>query len=316
MNSAFVPYPEGNLPADLWATQVSGTSKGIFSASESALVQLTASSTNGFQYWLTVGAAKDHLEELSMNFSGANRPAGKAYNKAFDELIEHMPRLKKLHEKDKGTVSRALWMHRNRAALEEWHGNLEEHEQLRCNHPRIVKERFERRDELEFEDAEGKKDQSKQPKDKKPSRADLLQRELDQIRAYVIELESENERLAGEKADLSAQYDELLRENEALVKANRQLHGKNTELTGRIKNLATAPIPGKPSINGHADPEPRRGRRKPDYPWMEIKIGEWFDVPGGKQSNVAVRASYYLRAYHRRFTTTKLDNAVRVTRTA
>ena len=101
---------------DPWST-LTGADRGVLEKGEASLVQLKAVTTKGFWYWLDVGAAKERLEELAQNMSGANRPAGKAYNAAFDTLIERLPHLKRLHEKDKGTVSRALWMHRNREAL-------------------------------------------------------------------------------------------------------------------------------------------------------------------------------------------------------
>jgi len=279
---------------DLWAA-LSGSDRGVIEKGEAALVQLQAAAVHGFAYWLDVGAAKDRLEEAAINLSGANRPAGKAYNSAFKVLIGRLPHLKQLHEDDKGTLSRALWMHRNRAALEEWHGNLEEHEQLRCNHPRIVKDRYEKGDG-EAEDGEDVKT-PKLPKPKKPSVADMLQKELDGLKAYIIELVKDNEALRAENSDLIGRNNELVVEIEALSNGLRELEGAKASFPIAEQPPATArkPKARRQRFVHTSERRPRnRGNDKTDgrrkYNWG-VAIGESFVVKGVPQPRLAALAS-------------------------
>jgi hypothetical protein len=293
MTTAIATIPEP--PLDPWSI-LTGSDRAVCEKCEASLVQLKAATTQGFWHWLDVGAAKDRLEQLAMNLSGANQPAGKAYNIAFDGLIAHLPHLKKLHEKDKGTVSRALWMHRNRAELEAWHGELEEHEQLRCNHPRVVKERFEHRHDPESDDANGQKD--KKPKEKKPTAADLqiaaLKREIDELKVLVMELEAELNRVSGELKDAIARRDDLVIECAEIGRKNENQRQIIAELSGEPsqprRKPRTLPLddPNRPRNKGKTG-------RPPKLPWYTTAVGESFPVTGYKLSDVKRRAATFER---------------------
>ena len=314
----------GQSELDLWAA-LSGSDRGVIEKGEAALVQLQAAAVHGFAYWLDVGAAKERLEEAALNLSGANRPAGKAYNSAFKVLIGRLPHLKQLHEDDKGTLSRALWMHRNREALEEWHGNLEEHEQLRCNHPRIVKDRYEKGDS-EAEDGEDIK--PKRGKAKHPSAASLLQKEIDGLKSYIIELEDANEALRAENSDLVGKNHELTVTVEALEE--RVAAAEPVDKDAPTRTIDT-PFPAKPRRGIKALDDPSRPRNRANgktgvrrktqrgrgkYNW-DIAIGKSFVVAGVPQPQIAAQASARTKRYGEQFTTHKLaNNRVEVTRVA
>lgn len=107
---------------------------------ERAIERIDRSET--FFDWLRVGDALDDLQAAALQLAGAiNKPTGRGYNAAYEELSKHCPRLAAI---DKSTRSQAVWMARNRALIEPWRAALPTNKRREVNHPRTVRRLFER----------------------------------------------------------------------------------------------------------------------------------------------------------------------------
>ena len=293
-----------------------GSQRTHIDAGEAALARIKQTAKQTFSDWLAVGRALCDLQELALNLSGANQPVGKAYNAAYAGLVETKEHLGGL---DKGTSSRARWMYANREAVEDWHGNLTDNERAEINHPRVVKDRYAKHlKELEAGDDE-EDAETKQPKAKKPSAAELqrelFERELASLKAYNAELEAANAKLEAENKELDARNKDLARENAELDAENVRLLNANEQLARQIAKLDPELVTPHHQTNGKA--EHQRGGRKSTRPWRDTPIGGHFDVYDAKQPSLAAQAAFYHKRYGIHFTTAKQpDGAIRMTRDA
>src|SRR5215831_4068054 len=109
-------------------------------AGEAAMLEIDKSQT--FFDWIRVGEALDDLQAAALSLAGQiNKPTGRGYNTAYEELSKHCPHLAKL---DKGTRSRAIWLARNRAAIEAWRSEQPDNKRRQINHPDTIWRQFRR----------------------------------------------------------------------------------------------------------------------------------------------------------------------------
>jgi hypothetical protein len=130
----------------------------------------------------------------AMRRAGTNAPVGSAYNKAFGSwLDEH----KWARELDKATRNHAIWAADNRNAIERWRETLAQNVRVRVNHPTTVKRAFEA--------AQKTAERSIAPGAHEETKAQKLEREIDQLR-------SENETLR-ERVDRDGSLFDLKRDS-------------------------------------------------------------------------------------------------------
>jgi hypothetical protein len=278
--------------AEITAT---GSQRTHIDAGEAALERIEKAARQSFADWMTVGRALSELQALALNVSGANEPVGKAYNAAYAGLIERLPRLSAL---DKGTASRARWMHTNRDAVEEWHGNIT-NQNLRneINHPRVVKERFEKF--LRAQEG-GDDGEAKEPKPKKPSVADLLNKEMEGLRAYIIELEQANEALRVENEALTGKLEAAQADFETRFRQRLSEAAKRNPYDKPSSRKASLPLAEKPQRvpgNGKAGwPRKHKGGQPLKYPWDELDaVGKSVEVDLDQQHAWTLSNKYVQR---------------------
>jgi hypothetical protein len=84
-----------------------------------------------FESWKAIGRALQVGRDYAMRATGANRPMGRNYSRAFSEWINqhHFDRM------PKSTRSMALELNENISAIEQWRATLTDKQRQRCIHP-------------------------------------------------------------------------------------------------------------------------------------------------------------------------------------
>lgn len=103
----------------------------------------TLNKHENFKRWMIIGQACIDMQTAAIQLSGANMPKGKGYNEAYKLISEHASDLAKL---DKTVRSHAVWMAHpeRRQAIIDWHAILPDNIRHQCNHPMVVKRRYEK----------------------------------------------------------------------------------------------------------------------------------------------------------------------------
>jgi hypothetical protein len=139
-----------------------------------------------WQDWLAVGEALLVGRELAMREAGTNSPTGKGYAYAFSDWLAE----NKLDDMDPSDRAKLFKVMDELPGIEQWRSTLTRTERLKLNHPTTVWRNYQKATEIP------------EAKVAKPSKADTLReideerhdalREVDRLKARVLELEEEN----------------------------------------------------------------------------------------------------------------------------
>jgi hypothetical protein len=226
--------------------RLSGAQRTHVQNGEAALWRVRDAAKQTFPDHMQVGLALQELQDAALNLSGANGPTGKAYNHAYAALVTDYPGLAGA---EKGYASRARWMWNHRDGVEGWWGDLSDDGKAANNHPQTVKRNYEAWVRKQEEGDADEAGAPKQPKPKKPSVADMLAKELDGLKSYIIELEAEIARLT----PFEAEAERLKKELAAKAEATRE------QFRDEFVKAAAANDPDKPPLR-----EPSARRRELD----------------------------------------------------
>ena len=132
------PEREEPLPPDL-GEGFSEVARQAIDDGESALRDLRE---NNAERWISAGAAWKILQDVAMNRSRSNSPAGRRYNQVYAVLIHRWPELAKVH---KATRSDAVWLFMNSDAVLPWLATLSQKERDQWHHPTTIRRHYEKR---------------------------------------------------------------------------------------------------------------------------------------------------------------------------
>jgi hypothetical protein len=112
---------------------------------EKAVDEVTTQAKESFYGWLRIGQGLADMQAAAIALAygprSNKRPSGKAYNPAYEIVAARYPKLASI---DAATRSNAIWMHKNRSALESWHAQLgDDNARRSVNHPATVRRQYE-----------------------------------------------------------------------------------------------------------------------------------------------------------------------------
>jgi septal ring factor EnvC (AmiA/AmiB activator) len=152
--------------------------------------------------WRAVGVCLLDGRMAAQRRSGASKPIGSAYNKAFGEWMNTHPWAREL---DKPTLNHALWVGENIASIERWRDTLPENVRRRINHPTTMKRHYEKANTAP------KSEPDEEGEGKPETRAQKLEREIEAQATKIAKLEAQLKR--------SEDHDEFM-ENDPVDLAN------------------------------------------------------------------------------------------------
>ena len=213
--------------------------------------------------WISVGEALLVGRDIAMYQAGTNSPTGKGYAGEFSAwLVDN-----KLDDMDASDRAKLFKVMDELPAIEQWRSTLTRTERLKLNHPTTVWRNYQRATEIP------------EAKVAKPSKAETLReideerndalREVDRLKARVLELEEENASLreqltAGPESEPAARFEAIatcaMMNNPSLCKSRRAMAvaafrlaernvAREAKLTAtatpknvvRVRQVATAP---------------------------------------------------------------------------
>ena len=141
-------------------------------AHEAADAATRLKSGQAWEDWLKVGVFLNIGRNKAMLRAGTNEPVGARYIKAFSEWMAVYPWIGDI---DKATRTHAMWGVDHLDELVKLRENMGLTQRLACNHPTTMRRRWDK--------AQKEVDKVAPTAGKKESRADVIQRELEQVAA-------------------------------------------------------------------------------------------------------------------------------------
>jgi hypothetical protein len=89
--------------------------------------------------WREVGIAANDLQAAAMEAGRTNKPVGKAYNKAWAELAQHVPNLRDLN---KTSRAHAMWLATEWETVQGWLETVDHEQRWKMHHPTVVFRRY------------------------------------------------------------------------------------------------------------------------------------------------------------------------------
>ena len=209
--------------------------------------------------WMAVGDALHVGRTFAMNDAGTNAPIGKGYNLAFNQFLIDA----QLDDMDPSDRAKLFTVMENRPAIEQWRATLSQTERLRLNHPTSVlrkwqqatKEPKAKPDKATLKDSVIALDEEQHAAKDKIAQQ---QREIDDLKARVTELEEENAGLRDQLRDGKAK---TTKAKAATLEWVEDEKGSSMNDDGRHRHTAQAE-------QGHYD-------INPSHDWGTKKFAGW-----------------------------------------